>query len=413
MSSDILKNYTSNTATTAEVAAPPTGTDLDGGKRALDVTNHDPNLSLFGETLVGQRTQDISIVFNYNLSTYDVTVTDSGTATSTYDQHTLKLSSGTGVGETHTESLKSINYRPGSEAFGIFTAAFEGGGEAGVTQLIGLIDHDNGLAIGYDGTDFGVLRRKATSDTWVTGDSLNGEDISWLDQTKLNIYMIRYGWLGIAPLTYWVYYGPTRRWVLIHSTDLTNTQTLTHLSSPYLPMHADINRPSGTGADLILRSGSWRAGLVDGAGQDFHRHFNFNNSKSIAAATFTNIFTLRSKTTFQAVTNKVLAELEIISMASDGAKSVRFNVIKGATLGGTPSYADINTNNSVMEVDTAGTTVTGGTDLFVNYLSKVDSNTIDLLPYDYLIYPGETLTFAAYSVNANDVAVSVNWGEVF
>lgn len=380
----------------------------------VDVTVHDPNLSVFGDQVVASRTHEVSAAFNYNISDRVVTTITSGTGTAIYDQNTLKTSVGTGVGSVTVQSNDTVTYRPGSEGFAMFTASFEDGGEIGLEQGIGLADIDNGFFLGYNGTSFGVAHRKATVDVWTESTAFNGEDISWLDVTKFNIYMIRYGWLGIAPITYYVYHGPTRSWVLMHSTDLTNKQALPHINTPNLPICTYQTRVSGTGTATTMRTSSWRGGIVDGTGEDFHRHFTFGNDKEGITNTLTNIFTIRNKTTYQSVTNRVPIEIELISFSSDGTKAVEISIWENATLGGTPVWNDINTDNSVSEYDTAGTTVTGGERLFITYLTKIDRDTIDLLKYRYKLNPGKTWTFAAKTISGtSDISYAANWGEIF
>ncbi len=385
----------------------------DKAEYRIRTNNFDPNLSIFGETVTGVRNHDVSVAFNYNIATRDVNITTTGTGTAEADQNTLKITPGTGVGLSSVSSIDTVTYRPGTEGFSIFTMALEGGGEAGLDQGIGLMDPDNGFLIAYNGTNFSVARRKAGVDIWTARADFNGEDISFLDPTKLNIYMIRYGWLGIAPICYFVYHGPTRSWRLMHATDLTNVQTLPHINTPTLPVCAFSERVSGTGTAQVLRSGSWRGGVVDGSVGKF-RSFSDKNTKLTVSSTLTNIFTLRNKATYQLITNKVSAIMEFVTYASDGTKSVELSLVRNATLGGTPSFSDIDTNNSVMEKDVAGTTVTGGDDMATFYLSKVDSDHIPLKEFDYRWFPGDTLTFAAKTVSGNsDISFSGNWGEVF
>ena len=57
---------------------------------------------------------------------------------------------------------------------------------------------------------------------------------------------------------------------------------------------------------------------------------------------------------------RITASIE--ASAANNLGVVRF--IKDATLGGTPSWSDINTNNSVVEIDTSASSVSGGKSLF-------------------------------------------------
>lgn len=56
-------------------------------------------------------------------------------------------------------SLRSIRYRPGQGSLARFTAMFPQSGVAGYQQLAGYLNQSDALAIGFDGENFGVLRR--------------------------------------------------------------------------------------------------------------------------------------------------------------------------------------------------------------------------------------------------------------
>jgi len=89
-------------------------------------------------------------------------------------------------------------------------------------------------------------------------------------------------------------------------------------------------------------------------------------------------------------------------------------LIKNTTLGGTPSWSDINTTNSIVEIDTAGTTVGGGTTLIgADLAGKNDKDSEDLTSYEFIISPGDTVTFAAVSTNSATVNGQILWKELF
>lgn len=58
----------------------------------------------------------------------------------------------------------------------------------------------------------------------------------------------------------------------------------------------------------------------------------------------------------------------------DGTKDVILRIARNATIGGTPVWNDINTNASVVQYDTSGTTAAGGRNLIYWGESKVGSN---------------------------------------
>jgi hypothetical protein len=89
--------------------------------------------------------------------------------------------------------------------------------------------------------------------------------------------------------------------------------------------------------------------------------------------------------------------------------------VKNTTLGGTPAYTDISVNTSVIDYDTAGTTVTGGKVIDFGSLGKSDSAGESGTPTtDIFLLPGETLTLAVRATSGNtDTSVGIRWVEDF
>lgn len=56
-------------------------------------------------------------------------------------------------------SLRAIRYRPGQGSMARFTAMFPQSGVAGYEQLAGYLNQSDALAVGFDGENFGILRR--------------------------------------------------------------------------------------------------------------------------------------------------------------------------------------------------------------------------------------------------------------
>lgn len=56
-------------------------------------------------------------------------------------------------------SLRAVRYRPGQGSMARFTAMFPQSGVAGYEQLAGYLNQSDALAVGFDGENFGILRR--------------------------------------------------------------------------------------------------------------------------------------------------------------------------------------------------------------------------------------------------------------
>lgn len=377
--------------------------------------------TIFNEIATGRKENDILVQFQYNIATYDVTTSLTGSGTVTQSNSQAVVSSGAiASSSASVESIDSVRYRPGHEAFAYFTTVYINGGVANSTQRHGIYSSDNGFYFGYNGTSFGVGYRNETVDTWITQSNFNKDKLDGtgssgfiLNPTKMNIYKITYGWLGSAPVYYEVFGGNSIGWIVCHVVDFSNSQTGTSIGNPVLPIRCSVTKTAGS-TDIVVKTGCWAAGVIDGgSGETGKRTFAYYNTKAISAATVTNIFTLKNNTTFQSKTNRVVVVPKFFTGDSDGAKSVRLSLIKNATLGGSPSYTSIDATNSVISYDTAGTTVTGGTLILPFFLAKVGQISEDLEHIIIKLKPGETLTVSAYSAQASDIDASISWEERF
>jgi hypothetical protein len=115
--------------------------------------------SAFGELLVGNLTPTFQSDFSYNINP-DLWIDKSNNGTVTVDDHRLKLSTGAAANQSaQLNSIVPLQYHAGMGANVRFTGLFTTG-VAGSTQLIGVGSASDGFFFGYNGADFGVLRRR-------------------------------------------------------------------------------------------------------------------------------------------------------------------------------------------------------------------------------------------------------------
>lgn len=233
----------------------------------------------FGHLITGEISNQIEIQFfrdtPANLLT--VTVTNGGSTSQV---------GGSGQFETSTNadgSAKGVtalttSYRSGSEIFTVFTALFTTPTDAGSYQRIGLYGDNDGIFFGFEGTSFGVTIRNGGSDTTVAKGSFSEDTLTGatgskftragvpeaIDLTKLNVYRIRYGWLGSAPVNFEVL-SPDDVWVPVHIIKQPNLATIASLENPDLPMTIDVNKTSSDATNLIMLTNCWGAGTTTSA----------------------------------------------------------------------------------------------------------------------------------------------------
>jgi len=141
----------------------------------------------------------------------------------------------------------------------------------------------------------------------------------------------------------------------------------------------------------------------------------------------TNIITIKNATSYNGVNNRGMIRLNAMTCAiNDNANPISaigvFTLKINATLGGTPTYTTVNgtsvdagvtitAGNSIASYDTAGTTVTGGLQIFNIVLAANGNNIIDLTPFEIYIAPGSTLTASGASSNSAQLAIGINFSE--
>ena len=388
-----------------------------------DFSGKQSSNTVFGETVVGKRLDQINIQFQYNISTIDVNTFVSGTGSVSHSQGVASIFTGTGVGAAKLESKASIRYITGHECVVHFTECFNTP-EVNTTQQHGLFDSFNGTLFGYQGTQFGVSVRKGGVDTFIPQSSFNRDRMDGsgasghiLNKQAYNIYSISFGWLGIAPIVFSVYTGAEKGWVVAHIHDTVNVATGPHILDPTLPVAMLISRSSGTGANMQMRTSSWRAGIVGDVpkGSLSDRGWvQFVEQKAVSANTLTPVITLRNKPTYSGLPNHIRTRYATVSLSVDGTKSTSWQVLKNPSLTGAV-YVDKDANNSVCQYDVSATAVTGGSLVGGVVMGKTDTTRINLFDGDAIIavLPNETVTLAAKSTGATVVDVFLRWVEEF
>lgn len=367
--------------------------------------------TVFGDKVVVQRHADIEEQFHYNVNTRTLITTAANSGAASVENDMLKLSSSTNTaGSIKVTSKKVIRYRPGFEGYALFTALWANEGVATSVQHIGPTGDNDGYYIGYTNTNFVVGRRSGGTDTEVVEANFNGDDISGLDKTKLNIFRITWGWLGTATISFQWKNGS--EWKTIHNMVLENTLTAPSVQNPMLPIQAEVTKTAGA-TDIIMRSGSWNGGMMGEDDGVEDRYFTAHEDKA-TVSTQAVIMNLENQATFQSKTNRVKVELTFFSAAADGTKSAVFGIYKNLAIGGSPSWSNIDATNSVMRKDTAGTVTPADANLEFEFeVAKTGSVNTSLKDIFIELSPGDTLTITGESASSTDLHIAVRWKEHF
>lgn len=408
--------YYNTTYIEGEVSA-----SIPNGVELTDSANRHAFNTHFGEQTTALRIDKIANTFQYNLASHDVTVSGAfggGAFQSGSRAHITSSINPTGLGQIR--SVENVSYVAGHEMYTFFTAEFDAN-SANNIQSIGLFDNNDGLYVMLSSSQFAAVRRKNSNNNIVSQSDFNIDTIDGsgssgfnLDITKMNIFNISFGWLGASPIIFQVM-GENGTWIPFHHILVSNVLSETSIGNPVLPLTAKVEKSAGAD-NIILKTASWNGGLYGNSTVDTvsARDFTYYTTGSINANTLTNIFTIRNKSTFQDVVNKIRLNFMFHGAASDGTKIVNFFMIRNVVLTGS-LFSNIDEENSVVEVDTTATFAEGQGDIvLVQPIGKVDSEFVNLIDFDiHLHSPLETMTFAAKSVGTSDITISTRWRETF
>jgi hypothetical protein len=375
--------------------------------------------SAFDELLTADLTPKIQLEFPYNINTDIVTTTLVASGAVTQSNSKAVIASGAAINSSATLiSKRVLKYDPGQGALVRFSAIFTTG-VAGSQQEVGLGDSTDGFFFGYNGADFGVLRRQNGVDNWIAQTSWNRDKadnktvLPKIDFTKGNVFQIRFQWLGFGLISFWIENPSTGQPVRIHNMEYANANTNPSVFNPTLPLSVkSANTTNNT--DIQIQTSSLAA-FIEGKEVLLGSKNSKDNTKTGIGNTETNIITIRNRSTFASKTNRVDVELDFLGVAVDGTKNSIIKLIKNTTLGGTPTYTNISVDTSVVEFDVAGTTITGGEILLTFALQKVDSKELSLVGLNIDLIPGDILTVSGVSTTAatTDISASMSWIERF
>ncbi len=385
-----------------------------GGKSQFNTT--------FGEGVIGWRSDSISCQFQYSNSVRDVLASTSGSGTTANANSMASVNITGAVGSSTLTSRDSVRYRPGHECVAQFTTLYTGA-QVGVKQYHGFLNGVNGACFGTQDGVFGVYVIANSVETFIPSSAFSETAYTGLgfthDPTKLNLYMVQFGWLGVAPITFSMYMGHILGWRVVHVYDMVNIATQPHLGNPSLPLAAKVSRASGSGSAAAVHTASWRAGVVAGEQEVNSSERWFANTQLDVAPAGTaniryNLLTLNNKSTYQGKTNHVMWELGIVAFSNSTNRTLAVYGTKGATLTGAAAAVDVSTADSVCSFQTGGT-VTGGTQGPATIQLNNQAQRIDVRGTGILVYPGESFTFEVVGSQSftGTFSMSARWREFF
>ena len=225
------------------------------------------------------------------------------------------------------------------------------------------------------------------------------------DPTKINIYKVEYGYLGVANINYSIYDPNTGQFVLVHRGKFANVNTTTHLGSPDLKVGWTAASLGSSGTNLTVTGGSGQI-AVEGQRILSGSSFAADNSVSSVSTTLTNILTVKNRIVYGGRFNLGKIVPISASLDNDHNKGAIVEVRINATLAGTPNYQYEDEYNSLGLVEKAATTVTGGTLVDAFTVPAGGDATVDLSKLSDILNPEDTLTLAAKTISGTSTAMT-------
>lgn len=383
-------------------------------------------ISPFGELTVANKVPQVAWRMDYNINTklYDTAITTTGGVTATDGQAVLT----TGIDTTGSGRLSTKNrlrYLNGVGLEVLFTAVYDTP-KADTFQYVGYGDALDGYFIGYNGLNFGVLRRRSGIDYWALESDFNSEDRPQITPQNGNVYRITMQYLGFGFVTFGAEdpnsYRNSKKpeFKDFYVLNYPNTSNHTHILNPTLPLYAYVAN-SGNNTNVTLKTasaGGFLHGGVEAKVSPLDVPGNYDASTNIANQNNNHVLTISNKATYVGANNRLPVEVKSINLSrgSAGASNSVVRIYKTATTSIPLVYADYDSTNSPIEVsNTTATIVTGDSLRSYTITSNDTHQAIYFGVNELVVYPGEKLHISVQN-NQNtgtDFVFTINWNELF
>lgn len=239
--------------------------------------------------------------------------------------------------------------------------------------------------------------------------SWNGTPLT-IDPTKGNVYAVACQYLGYGDAFFYIEDGSTGQFVLVHTIKNANTRTSTNLRNPNLYLTWE-SRNTGTGTSKTIRGASGAA-FVEGPIRFLGAQFSAQGSVTLSAGVETPVLSVRGSTVHKNRISTAQLQLDRVSVACDGTKTVAFRVYKNGTLTA-PRWQEVNTSTSAASYDyqATGFSIGTGTLVYAFSVAKTGNATEALSDLALFLQAGDLVTVTATSANASDVTASIVWVE--
>jgi hypothetical protein len=383
--------------------------------------------SAAGELITAIRSDDVLVNFHYGQSTFDTRATATGTGVVSQVGAMAAVSTGTGIGSATIRSRAAVRYQARHETYCAPSVVFAPP-EDGVDQMAGFSDSSDSFCMGYSGLISGLWFIRGGVPTFVPQTAWNIDTLDGTGQSGYTLNMLggqvpefKYIWHGLKNLTLEL---ATDMGVLLpcHRFSFVNSSTDVHLLNPSLPVSVSVTREAGTGANLTLKTGSWRAGVVVGSAGSLTgtRKFDYANIGVAAGANVRHVLLgLRNGATFKGMENHIRAESSWVQAIADGTKPAVFEAwAPSQGVFSVPlEYTPRDPVNSVMLFSKTLATFEPNLDELPNSIIATGKSDQQIVQNDagegLFLYPGEEVVVTVLSTGNTSAGFTVRTREYF
>lgn len=300
---------------------------------------------------------------------WDTSITGSGSTSYITNESCLDMTLTTAANdEIIRETKRVFTYQPGKSLLILASFAFSTL-KANLRQRVGYFNETNGIYFEADGTTINLVLRSANfSERRVPQSEWNGHKFDGstffprlLDPAKGNIFWADIEWLGVGDVRCgFILDGVTITAHIFHNENLYNT---TYMTTACLPIRYEIKNTGLTLSTSTMKQIC--STVISEGGFQARAHLNYGSTSIVTAnlkdtgssGTLTPIISIKLRS--DRLDSIVLpAQMDVFCTSND---ILKWTLLLNPTTLSTTSFANYSTTASNVMLDTAATTVSGGT----------------------------------------------------
>ena len=312
---------------------------------------------------------DAQLTYQVNADVWDTQTTTGSVTHSATERWATLSANASGTNSAILQSHYHAPYTPGRGQLAFITFLMGGAPATGGYKRAGYFDGTNGIYLERTDSAVNLVSKSSTSHgtetipqaSWNI-DPLTGSGPSGLtlDLTKVQILVIQFQALYVGRVV--VAFDIGGNIVPVHQFMCANEDVQPYIAQASLPVRYEVGGTASTGTPTTLNAVC--ASVISEGGLDLAaiqgREFSVGNGvTSVTTSTRRACLSIRNKAQLNSINQNALV-IPLVCGIIAKTNDAFVEIVRNGTLGGTPSWANVDTTYSTMEYDVAGTTVTGG-----------------------------------------------------